>query len=58
MSESNIAAYATCGLDTVFLTVVLLTFVLTGPPTGALLAPNFTISAQEFMAEKEQKSIF
>lgn len=55
-SESNIQQqYFTWGLEAVFFTMVLLTFVLAGPPPGALFCPNFTISAQEFMAEKSSK---
>lgn len=45
----------TWGLDIALFTVVFLSFALTGPPTGALFWPNFTISAQEFMAEKKEK---
>lgn len=44
----------TWGLDIALFTVVFLSFALTGPPTGTLLWPNFTISAQEFIAEKRR----
>lgn len=45
----------TWGLDKALFTVVFLSFALTGPPTGARFWPNFTISAQEFMAEKRKE---
>ena len=46
----------TLGLDVAFFIVFLGTLMLAWPKAWALVLPNFTMSAQEFMAKKEIKA--